>query len=30
MKRSFINTNGSGEMPPSGGEGAAPERGGNL
>ena len=27
MKRSFINTNGSDEMPPSGGEGATPQRG---
>lgn len=30
MKRSFINTNGSDEMPPSGGEGATPKRGGKL
>ena len=30
MKRSFINKNGSDEMPPSGGEGATPERGGKL
>ena len=29
MKRSFINTNGD-EMPPSGGEGATPQRGGKL
>ena len=30
MKRSFINTNGSDEMPPSGDEGATPKRGGKL
>ena len=30
MKRSFINTNGSDEMPLSGGEGATPKRGGKL
>mgnify|MGYP004625841025 FL=1 len=30
MKRSSINTNGSDEMPPSGGEGATPKRGGKI